>query len=30
MSYYTLIAEVVEVFEHQQGSHLSDEEIVPT
>jgi hypothetical protein len=24
MSYYTLIAEVVEVFEHQQGSHLSD------
>ena len=24
MSYYTLITEVVEVFEHQKGSHLSD------
>jgi hypothetical protein len=24
MSYYTLITEVVEVFEHQQGSHFSD------
>jgi hypothetical protein len=24
MSYYTLITEVVEVFEHQQGSHFSN------
>jgi hypothetical protein len=24
MCYYTLITEVVEVFEHQQGSHFSD------
>ena len=24
MSYYTLITEVVEVFEHKKGSHLSD------